>query len=38
MLLTKEVSSLLKKNCILFGVSLDGKKEITEKNPERLKI
>lgn len=37
MLLTKEVSSLLKKNCILFGVSLDGKKEITEKIRKGLK-
>lgn len=32
MLLTKEVSLLLKKNFILFGVSLDGSKEISEKN------
>lgn len=37
MLLTKEVSSLLKKNCILFGVSLDGDKEISEKNRTGLK-
>ena len=37
MLLTKEVSSLLKKNYILFGVSLDGKKEITEKIRKGLK-
>jgi len=37
MLLTKEVSSLLKKNCILFGVSLDGKKDISEKNRTGLK-
>ena len=32
MLLSKEVSTLLKKKCILFGVSLDGDKEISEKN------
>jgi hypothetical protein len=32
MLLTKKISTLLKKKCILFGVSLDGKKEISEKN------
>ena len=37
MLLTKKMSSLLKKNCILFGVSLDGKKEISEKNRAGLK-
>ncbi len=37
MLLTKEVSSLLKKKCILFGVSLDGDKEISEKNRTGLK-
>ena len=32
MLLTPKVSSLLKKNNILFGVSLDGEKEISELN------
>lgn len=37
MLLTKETSSLLKKKCILFGVSLDGEKEISEKNRTGLK-
>lgn len=37
MLLTKDVSSLLKKKCILFGVSLDGEKEISEKNRTGLK-
>lgn len=31
-LLSKSVSSVLKKNGILFGVSLDGNKEISEKN------
>lgn len=37
MLLTKNVSSLLKKKCILFGVSLDGGKEISERNRSGLK-
>ena len=37
MLLTKEISSLLKKKCILFGVSLDGEKKISEKNRTGLK-
>ena len=37
MLLTKEVGTLLKKNSILFGVSLDGGKEISEKNRTGLK-
>lgn len=37
MLLTKDVSTLLKKNFILFGVSLDGKKETSEKNRTGLK-
>ncbi len=37
MLLTKKMSSLLKKNSILFGVSLDGKKEISEQNRAGLK-
>ena len=37
MLLTKEVSSLLKKKCILFGVSLDGSKDVSEKNRTGLK-
>lgn len=32
MLLSKKVSSLLKKKCILFGVSLDGAKDVSEKN------
>ena len=32
MLLTNEISSILKKNGILFGVSLDGKKEFCEKS------
>lgn len=37
MLLSKEISSLLKKKCILFGVSLDGEKEMSEKNRTGLK-
>lgn len=37
MLLTKEISSLLKKKCILFGVSLDGKKDVSERNRAGLK-
>ena len=37
MLLSKETSSLLKEKCILFGVSLDGSKEISEKNRRGLK-
>ena len=37
MLLTKKISSLLKKNCILFGVSLDGPKEKSEKSRTGLK-
>lgn len=37
MLLTKKTSSLLKKKCILFGVSLDGSKETSEMNRVGLK-
>ena len=37
MLLTKEVSSLLKEKCILFEVSLDGTKEASEKGRTGLK-
>lgn len=37
MLLTKEVGALLKEKAILFGVSLDGGKEISEKNRTGLK-
>lgn len=37
MLLTKDVSSLLKEKCILFGVSLDGTKEASEKGRTGLK-
>lgn len=37
MLLTKETGALLKKNCILFGVSLDGPKDVSEKNRTGLK-
>ena len=37
MLMTKKVSSMLKKNSILFGVSLDGEKNISEKNRTGLK-
>ena len=37
MLLTKETGALLKKNSILFGVSLDGTKEKSEKSRRGLK-
>lgn len=37
MLLTKNISSLLKKKSILFGLSIDGEKEISEKNRIGLK-